>query len=324
MNGVCGCSMTVDCGTSTVCDTGRGQCVTPLRVIDARAVDATHATVTFDHDLDASTVVPGHFAISDAANSLAVSAATLATSTSVTLTTSSQGQGTLYTVTVTGVTDTVMTAVDPANDTARFHGFGPIAQLIINEFTPGIANGYDLLELKAQTGGSVRGFRLQQDLVVGPKTLATLPDQVVLTGDILVLHITPTPPPSSENELATETECNAASCYGTAWDSNGVDEIGNSGRVLTIQTASGQIQDGVAFFNAASDGNAAFVVEMQALHNGGFWACATATCVATDATRSNGCGNTATGKSLKRTSVTTPPAASNWPSTGLTNSNYGQ
>jgi hypothetical protein len=293
------------------------------QVVDARATDATHVVVTFDRGLDMTTVVVGNFAIADAgAASLAVSAASLTTPTQVTLTTASQGQGTLYTVTVTGVKDTMMQLIDPAHNTARFHGFGPSATVIINEFTPGITNGFDLLELKALTAGNVSGFTLQQGFA-NPTILATLPDQVVAANDILVLHIQPSPSPAPTNEIATKAECTAPSCYSTAWDSNGVADIGNSARVLTIRDAANTVQDGVAFYNKTADASATFVAEMQALHDAGFWVCATATCAAADATRSNGAGNSAAGKSVKRTSNNVPAGVGDWPTTNLTNSSYG-
>jgi hypothetical protein len=297
------------------------------QVINARATDATHVVVTFDRGLDMSTVVAGNFAIVDGgASPLTVSAAALTAPTQVTLTTASQVAGTLYTLTVTGVKDTAMTLVDPAHDSALFHGFGPSATVIINEFTPGITGGFDLLELKATAGGSVSGFTLQQG-IGNPTILATLPDQVVATNDFIVLHIVPSPSPAPSNEIATKTDCAAPSCYGTAWDALGVAEIGNSGRVLTVRDPSNSIQDGVAFYNKTADATAAFVAEMQLLHDAGFWKCAAATCVAADAARSNGAGNNPGGKSVKRATNNVPAGATggtpDWPTTNLTNSTYG-
>jgi Bacterial Ig-like domain len=292
------------------------------QVTSAHALDATTVVITFDRFIDVSSVTAGAFTFD---NGLTVIGITLTAPNQVTITTSAQTPGTVYTVTVDAtVKDTRGTAVDQTHNTAKFHGFALPATLQITEFTPGITGGFDLLELKAVTGGSVTGFTLQQDLVVGAKVLATLPDQVVGINDFIVLHIAPSPSPSPSNEFATKTDCTAPSCFATAWDANGVADIGNSARVLTIKDAQGNIQDGVAFFRNAADADAAFLAEMTALRDAGQWVCAVATCASTDATRSNNTQNTAAGRSLKRTGVADTNNVADWPSTGLTNSTYGQ
>jgi hypothetical protein len=290
------------------------------QVVSAHATDATHVVVTFDRFLDPASVTTGAFTFD---NALTASGVNVNAANQVTVTTSAQTAGLAYTVTVASTVKDQVNGVDPAHNSSKFHGFSAPATLLINEFTPGITGGFDLLELKAVTGGSVQGFTLQQDLVVGAKTLATLPDQVVAANELIVLHIQPSPSPAPTNEFALITECTAPSCYATAWDANGTADIGNSARVIVIKDALGQIQDGVPFFNKTADADAAFLTEMTALKNAGQWTCAAAACVAADATRSNGAGNSAAGKSIKRTGVSDTNNVADWPTTGNTNSTYG-
>ena len=130
-------------------------------------------------------------------------------------------------------------------------------------------------------------------------------------------------PNAATNDFALKTDCTVAACYSTAWDANGVADIGNSARVIVIKDAAGTIQDGVAFYNRTMDADAAFITEMTALRDAGQWTCAAATCVAADATRSNNCQNTPAGRSLKRTGNSDTNSVADWPATGLGNSGYG-
>jgi hypothetical protein len=271
------------------------------QVVTARATNNTTVVVTFDRQLKDTTVVSTAFHID--ADALAVNAASLTSPNVVTLTTDPQSGGQLYTLTVdASVTDVPGTAVDPAHNSAQFHGFDVAAVLMITEFSPAITGGHDLLELYAVSGGNAAGYTLVQDMVT-PKTLATLPDIYVQDNDVIVLHLTPTPSPTPAptNEIANIDDCVAVGCYSSAWDANGVADIGNSARVLTIRDASGTIQDGLAFYDGkAGNADAQFFMEVNALVAATQWSCAAATCTTSDVLTSKGAGNNATGKSVQR------------------------
>jgi hypothetical protein len=268
------------------------------KVLSARATDLTHVVVTFDRII--ATAPSSGFTITP---SLAVSAASAAGST-VTLTTVSQSAGQLYTVTADStVEDTRNQGVDPAHDSAQFHGFASPATVMITEFSPGISKNSDLLELYVLSTGSVSGFTLQQDLTTKTKVLATLPDQYVHATDVIVLHIAPptTAAPAPINEIAGDNDCTSNACYTNTWDALGTTDIGNSARVITIKDPSGAIQDGLAFYDGtAADADGAFFIEVQALVTAGQWSCATATCAVADVLSSKNTGNTPAGKSLQR------------------------
>jgi len=105
-------------------------------VVSASATAATTVVVTFSEALDPATVAVGDFAFD---MGLTASAVVLAgDGLSATITTSAQTAGTTYTVTVTGVSDTMGTAIAGMN-TATFTGFMPggMGVLIISEYIEG-------------------------------------------------------------------------------------------------------------------------------------------------------------------------------------------
>jgi hypothetical protein len=131
-----GCTLTVGPApigafSSQVQVTARGpsdlssiQCPAP-KVAAAAATSATSLVVTFDRNLDASSVRPdgGDFAISGGPGAVVVAAAVTVGRT-VTLTTSPQSPGAAYSVTVAGtVRDTLGAGVDPQAASASFTGF---------------------------------------------------------------------------------------------------------------------------------------------------------------------------------------------------------
>ncbi len=303
-------------------DVAIASCPAP-KVVSASATSATSVVVNFDRSIDMTTLTAGAFAFASSGNAITASAATLTGLRQVTVTTNSQGVGQLYALTVAAsVKDMRAVAVDAAHDTAQFHGFGSSpATLRINEFNPAIANNYDLVELRAITGGTVNGFTFQQGLTAAKATvLATLPDQVVATNDLIVLHITPnpSPTPAPSNEIGSETDCGSSSCYSGAWDATGTSDIGNSARVLVIKDASGNIQDGLAFFNTALTG---FGLEVSALIAAGQWTAGTncdgTACSDTDAKNvaisvTTATVGSTTAKSARRTSATDNNDKADW------------
>src|SRR5688572_3351542 len=66
------------------------------------------------------------------------------------------------------------------------------ATLLINEANPHIDGEHDLIELVAVAGGNIAGITLVQTYPRSPVLMATLPDAVVATGDLIVVHLFPT------------------------------------------------------------------------------------------------------------------------------------
>jgi hypothetical protein len=115
-------------------------------VSGAMATAATTVVVTFSEALDPATVAVGDFAFD---MGLTASAAVLAgDGLSATITTSAQTAGTTYTVTVTGVSDTMGTAIAGMN-TAMFAGFSPggMGVLIISEYVEGSGTNNKAIEI---------------------------------------------------------------------------------------------------------------------------------------------------------------------------------
>ncbi len=115
-------------------------------VSGAMATAATTVVVTFSEALDPATVAVGDFALD---MGLTASAVVLAgDGLSATITTSTQTAGTTYTVTVTGVSDTMGTAIAGMN-TATFTGFMPggMGVLIISEYVEGSGTNNKAIEI---------------------------------------------------------------------------------------------------------------------------------------------------------------------------------
>lgn len=115
-------------------------------VVSASATAATTVVVTFSEALDPATVAVGDFAFD---MGLTASAVVLAgDGLSATITTSAQTAGTTYTVTVTGVSDTMGTAIAGMN-TATFTGFMPggMGVLIISEYIEGSGGSNKAIEI---------------------------------------------------------------------------------------------------------------------------------------------------------------------------------
>ncbi|WNG61160.1 hypothetical protein F0U59_45450 [Archangium gephyra] len=152
--------------------------------------------------------------------------------------------------------------------------------LRINEIAPGITgatsslNGKDLVELLVVSGGTVDKFTLMQGATT---TLATFPNVIVATGDIIVVHlrpaIDPVDAPASETTSKSEYPASTHSAnYDSAWDFLGnTNEIGYSQRVIRVRDATGATQDGAAFFRTGGTPPADFYPQLQSLQAEGQW-----------------------------------------------------
>lgn len=158
-------------------------------VVSASASDATTVVVTFSEALDAATVAVGDFAFD---MGLTASAVVLAgDGLSATVTTSAQTAGTTYTVTVTGVSDTMGTAIAGMN-TATFTGFMPggMGRLLISEYVEGGSNN-KALEITNVGSASMTmlgcGIRTYNSASATPGSTYNLPDVVLAAGESFVV-----------------------------------------------------------------------------------------------------------------------------------------
>lgn len=124
-------------------------------VVSATATAADTVVVSFDRLIDAATADVGDFTFDNGLTATAVAAVTDRT---VTITTSSQTGGVKYTVTVSGVDDTLGATVSTKANTATFTGFETFdAQLYITEVDADTAgtDALEFVEVWNNTGATV-------------------------------------------------------------------------------------------------------------------------------------------------------------------------
>jgi hypothetical protein len=247
----------------------------PPAVVGAIAASSTAVAVRFDRRIAAGSLNPNgsQFVFS---NGLAATAAALSGPREVTVSTSTQTGGVSYTVAVaSSVTDLAGTGVSPSANSANFTGYQLAAALQINEVNPNLTSSKDLVELLVTGSGSTLGFVLQQD-VASPVVLATLPDIHVTAGDVIVVHLTPTPGSGEGSSSETISKAQYPSSiytnnYDTAWDVNGnAVGITFSNRVLLLRDSLGAVQDAVVFARSTST-NSSFPPDLQSIQAMGQW-----------------------------------------------------
>jgi hypothetical protein len=196
------------------------------------------------------------------------------------------------------------------------------ATVQINEVSPNLAGSADLVELKVLTGGSMNGIELRESPSSGTVTLATLPNVTVSAGDIVVVHLTP--PGGVTTETSGKTACSDTACYAGAWDVAGTaNSIVYSNKVLTVSSANGTVEDGVAFVRASSGSTSAgFQSDLGFLQSIGAWLpvnCGGSAC--TDATTPtaigisadwDGVGTLVTGNTTQRSGNADTNQAADW------------
>jgi hypothetical protein len=288
----------------------------PPKVKTAVAATATSVIVSFDRDISSGSLASdgSQFTFD---NGLTSSAASLSASNQVTVTTSTQTQNVKYKVTVaSSLQDILGKGIDTNANNASFSSFGTIATLQLNEINPNIGSSLDLVELLALTSGNVTGITLEQD-IASKTTLATLPTLAVTQGDIIVVHLGAN---NATTETSTTTDCTDTSCYSGAWDvKGGTTGITYSGRVLVVRAPNnGAIQDAAAFYTATPPSS--FSGDVMSIQSSGAWLpancngnpCNTNTLAETVAVVWTGCGNTATGNSVARTTNADTNTAADW------------
>jgi hypothetical protein len=306
------------------------------QVLSARATSSTTVVVTFDRELTVGTVTMGAFTFTSSANAITTSSVSLTTPTTVTVTTSAQTTPQLYTVHVAAsVEDTKSQGVDAAHNSFTFNGFALPATLVLSEVNPDISGKHDLVELRVVNGGSVAAFNLYQGINPTPASnrvlLDSLPDIVVATNDIIVVHLNP------DASVVTETNINGASACpvntttncSAAWDvaAPSGSDIAFSARFVTLTDANGAVQDAMAFTNkpAATSYPVNWTSEMKYATANSFWGgtCPNSCAANTDAdtlaldvsSNTTGVQNTVAGRSAQRLhndNTVLPAAKANW------------
>jgi hypothetical protein len=303
------------------------------KVVSAVATSSTALTVTFDRLIDPASV-QGNGSQFTFATGLSATAATVQ-GKKVLLTTNTQTGGQSYTVTVaTSVRDTLGKQLDATATTATFSGYRQGAVLRINEANANINNSRDLIELYVVQGGTTMGMTLVENTA----TMATLPDVLVATGDIIVVHIAPTTgngdAPSSETTGKSQyAQGTYAANYDTAWDFHGgTTGLGYSHRVLRMKDALGNTQDAVAFaVPTSTTPPSAYPGFLQTLQAEGLWLpadCAGALCTYTSTPTAvevsaswGGTGTSRTGASAQRVGTADNNMASDWAILAAPNAN---
>ncbi len=298
-------------------------CLAP-KVVSAAATSSTAVTVTFDRLIDPASVA-GNGSQFTFATGLSATAATVQ-GRKVLLTTNTQTGGQSYEVTVaTSVRDTLGKMLDATATTATFSGYRAPATLRINEANANIGSSRDLLELYVVQGGTTASMTVVENTA----TLATLPDVVVATGDIIVVHFNPISTngdaPGSETTAKNQYAQGAyAANYDTAWDFHaGTTGMGYSHRILRLKDAQGATQDAVAFaVPTSTTPPSAYPGFLQALQAEGLWLPAdcggalctyTSTPTAVDVSASwGGTGTARTGASVQRVGTVDNNMASDW------------
>jgi hypothetical protein len=243
-------------------------------VLSALAGSSSGVDVRFDRLIDPRSVAGNGSQFTFAGGIVATGAT--ASGREVHLATSAQTAGQSYTVTVAaGVTDTLGTTVDAAANSASFIGYRSPAVLRITEVAPAITGSRDLVELQVLQGGATLGMTLVQDSTT---ILATFPDAVVATGDLIVVHLTPdlgiTDAPGPETTAKTQyPTASYPSNYDTAWDFHGGPPnvgITFSNRIVRVRDPTGTTQDGASFALPASTPSG-FPASLQELQADGQW-----------------------------------------------------
>lgn len=247
------------------------------RVVAASSLSSTTVTVTFDRKLDPASLLANgsQFTLT---GGLLVSAATLSGPREVTLTTSMQAPASPYIVScLATLLDKAGKGVDPANNVANFAGYDEPAILRIEELNPAIGGSSDLIELRALSAGNLVGTKLEENLVNNKKLIATLPMLRVLAGDLIVIHLNPA---GITDEIATQTDCIAATCHPGAWDVKGMSDLSNNARALVIRGKNLALMDGVAYFNSSLMPSSTWFTEVNALSTAMQWSdCGGAACI---------------------------------------------
>jgi hypothetical protein len=241
-------------------------------VASATPLAATQVKLRFTEEIAPATATAARFTIAG----LTVTAATVTEVDEVTLTTSPQPAGGAYVVAVSaGVTDPQGTALG-APSSAPFCGYAASpTTLVINEIAPNVSLAglaSDLVELRVTSPGSLAGIALRVNPTAASAgtLLATLPGTCVVTGDLVVVHLSPDNATGAapSNETMSKDELPAATYaanYVGAFDVRGVAtaNLPVTDAVL-VAVAGTTVLDAVALSNKDGTSSATFLAsELQ-------------------------------------------------------------
>jgi hypothetical protein len=299
-------------------------------VTSAVATSLTTVAVTFSRQINQATVLTDASQFT-ADNGLTFSNAVVNGDT-VTLTSSSQTPGTGYTVTVANTVQDNFGGGVAIPNSAGFTGFTQPAGLRLNEINPNIPSSHDLIELEAVSAGTLEGIKIEQ-IGSATETLITMPAITVASGDLIVVHLTPSGvtgiAPASETTSKNQfSSASFSANYDTAWDLLG-NAIGLtfSNRVIQVVDPTNAVQDAVPFvLTTSASPPAAFPTNLQALQAAGYWLpadCGGSLCTYASTPTAlavsveyDGAGNTPTGNSIQRKPATDTNQKSDWNGAG--------
>ncbi|MEA2747617.1 MAG: hypothetical protein QOI41_1760, partial [Myxococcales bacterium] len=286
--------------------------------------NATDTTVdlTFDQELDPTTVLAGSFTIAG----LNVATATTPSVNHVALTTDTQS-ATGYDV-VIAPTVLSLQGVAPSPLTAHFCGFSTLLPLLtLSEVNSNLAGGSDLIELTVTRGGSLTGFTLRSNPTAAAGAtgtlLATLPAICGTLGDVIVVHMAPPAAPAA-SETVSKNQFDTATYpqnYDSAWDVRGASSGLGPNTVISIRNPDGSYLEAVPFSDGSTaTPSSAFITSFPFIQASGFWLpanCGGAACTSTSSPTAQsisasltGIGNTPAGNSIRRIGTTND--ASSW------------
>jgi len=183
------------------------------------------------------------------------------------------------TVTTTTITQpTVSTTVVPTTSTSTTSSTSSTIPAVpavveLNEIAPNQTNSKHLVELRVVTGGTCEGILIEQAGFGSPIVLATLPDAVVATDDLIVVHLNP--PGSPPSESAGNAEFPAVTYpgnYDGAWDFLGSPSgIAFGTRVIQVRNALEQLTDVLPATREPYNPPSGFLGALQAVQAVGLW-----------------------------------------------------
>lgn len=254
--------------------------------VSAIAKTATTIELTFDHEIDAATVAAAAFSLTPALN---VTNATLTNVNVITLTTAAQSGGTYQIDIASTLKSTAGSQAFPTF--IRLCAFSALPALVsLNEVSPDLTNGADLIELKVTRGGALINYEVRANpTAAGNGTLlATLPAICAADNDIVVVHLTPVASSATETLSKSEQPHSLfVANYDSAYDVRGANTgIGFTNQVIAVRNAAGAYIDAAVFSTMAGGASSAtFLASVPFVQGLGLWLpanCGGASC--TDAT----------------------------------------
>src|SRR5262249_54192545 len=126
----------------------------------------------------------------------------------------------------------------------------PPATVILNELSPDFIDQHDLVELLVTAGGTTKDIQLVRDYPHSPGVLAKLPDVVVATGDIIMVHLVPAGT-TAMAETTAKDEFSTPDNFDGAWDFLGESaDIPFTHIVLAVRDGKGTVTSAVPFWRS--------------------------------------------------------------------------